>query len=204
MNKNQSKYSQRIILSSSHLDKHGTVILREALESTLVIINGNRKPRLGLEHNQTFPPLGRINNGEVSRGEDGEYYLVADQEFFDLKERLTLSNGLELIRESFSGENFPFAECKFESHEVIEILYDPVNFDSYQNSKDFIKELIDSTEIEFKDSELMRKSEIPDPEIIIRITEILAIAIGIGFRKIPEKLCEAIGDDLVKFYSSVY
>ena len=49
----------------------------------------------------------------------------------------------------------------------------------------------------------MRKSEIPDPEIIIRLTEILGIAIGLGLRKIPEKLGEAIGDDLVKFYKLI-
>ncbi len=200
MKKDKSQYSQRFVMSSSHVDKHGTVMTKEALESALKFINGNRKPHLGLEHNQTFPPLGRISNGEVIQGEDGEYYLVADQEYFDTVESLTLQNGLELIRESFSGENFPFVECEFEAREKIEILYDSVNFHSYQRGKDFVRELEDNSEIEFKGSEFMRKSEIPDPEIIVRLTEILVIAIGIGLRKIPEKLGEAIGDDLAKFY----
>jgi hypothetical protein len=200
MGKDKPKFSQRIVMSSSHVDKHGTVMTKEALESALKFINGARKPRLGLEHNQTFPPLGRISNGEVIKGGDGAYYLVADQEYFDTLESLTLPSGLELIRESFSGENFPFVECESKPREQIEILYDSVNFDSYQNGKDFIKELQDSSEIEFNGSEIMRKSEIPDPEIVFRLTEILVFAIGLGLRKIPEKLGEAIGDDLVKFY----
>lgn len=200
MKQDKPKYSQRFVMSSSHVDKHGTVMTKEALESALKFINGKRKPRLGLDHNQTFPPLGRINNGEVIQGEDGAYYLVADQEYFDTVESLTLQNGLELIRESFTDENFPFVECEFESCEKIEILYDSVNFDSYQSGKKFIKDLEENSAIDFKGSEFMRKSEIPDPEIIVRLTEILVIAIGIGLRKIPEKLGEAIGDDLVKFY----
>lgn len=187
-------------MSSSHVDKHGTVMTKEALESALEFINGKRKPRLGLDHNQTFPPLGRINNGEVIRGEDGAYYLVADQEYFDTVESLTLQNGLELVRESFADENFPFVECEFKSSENIEILYDSVNFASYQSGKKFIKDLEENSEINFKGSEFMRKSEIPDPEIIVRLTEVLVIAIGIGLRKIPEKIGEAIGDDLAKFY----
>ena len=200
MKDNKAKYSTRFVMSSTHIDKHGTMMTKEALESGLKYINGIRKPRLGLEHNQTIPPLGRINNGEIIQGEDGAYYLVADQEFFDFKESVTLSNGLELIRESFSGENFPFVECQFEPINKIEILYDFVNFESCEKGKKFIEELRTNSEIEFEGSMFARKSGIPDPEIIIRVTEIIGIALGIGLRKIPEKLGEAIGEDLAQFY----
>lgn len=194
------KYSQRIVLSSSHVDKHGCVMTKEALESALKFINGQRKPRLGLDHNKNFPPMGRINNGEVIKGEDGAYYLIGHQEYFDTIETLTLNSGLELIRESFAGENFPFAECEFELKEKVEISYDPVNFESYDKGKEFINDLTKENDLEFEGAEFMRKSEIPDPEIVIRLTEILTIAIGLGLRKIPEKVGEAIGEDLAKFY----
>ncbi len=65
MNEKKSKYSKRYILSSSNLDKHGHVMTKQALEGSLKVINGKRKPRLGLDHNRNFPPMGRINNGEV-------------------------------------------------------------------------------------------------------------------------------------------
>lgn len=182
------------------MDKHGTVFTKEALESGLKFINGPRKPRLGLEHNRTIPPLGRINNGEVVQGSDGAYYLIADQEFFDTIEKLTLPNGLELIRESCQDHNYPFTECTYENNENVQIQYDYVNFQSYENCKDFIKNLKSENELDFEESSYGRKAEIPDPEIVIRLTEILVIALGISLRKIPEKLGEAVGDDLVKFY----
>jgi hypothetical protein len=200
MTNNNPKLSRRFVMSSTHIDKHRTKMTKEALESGLKFINGNRKPRLGLEHNQTLPPLGRINNGEVVQGDDGEYYLVADQEFFDVQESITLSNGLELIMESFSDNNFPFVECEFEERNKIEIKYDFVNFESYQKGKEFINELQKNSDVEFEGSIFSRKSVIPDPEIIVRITEILGIALGIGLRKIPEKLGDAIGEDLAKLY----
>lgn len=200
MENDKAKHSRRIVMSSSHVDKHGTVMTKEALESALKFINGSRKPRLGLDHNKIFPPLGRINNGEVFQGKDGAYYLEANQEYYDKKEILILANGLELIRESFSGSNFPFVECEFQPIDKVEIQYDPVNFENYQKTKDFMSELRGVHDYDFKDSELLRKSEIPDPEIVIRITEILAIAIGLGLRKIPEKIGEAIGEDLSQFY----
>ena len=200
MTKNKTKYSERVVMSTTHLDKHGTIMTKEALESALKFINGDRKPRLGLEHNQTFPPLGRINNGEVFQGKDGEYYLLADQEYFDKVERIKLLNGLELFRHSFSEENYPFAECDFKSIDKIEILYDPANIENYRKGQSFIQDLKKGSKIEFNGAEFMRKSEIPDPEIIIRLTEILGIALGIGLRKIPEKLGEAIGNDLVEVY----
>jgi len=200
MENDKAKLSRRIVMSSTHIDKHRTKMTKEALESGLEFINGDRKPRLGLEHNQTLPPLGRINNGEVVQGDDGEYYLVADQEFFDIQESIILSNGLALIIESFSDKNFPFVECEFEEIDKIKIKYDFVNFESYQKGKEFITELQKNSEVEFDGSVFSRKSAIPDPEIIIRITEVLGIALGIGLRKIPEKLGDAIGEDLAKFY----
>lgn len=192
-------YSERYVLSSSNVDSHGHVMTKEALESSLKFINGERKPRLGLDHNRSFPPMGRINNGEVIE-KDGAYYLVADQEYFDISKTAILENGLELIEMSFSNENFPFTECEFETTDIIEIKIDPINIGSFKEGQKFLDDLKSESDLEIKGSEFIRKSEIPDPEIVLRLTEIIGIALGIGLRKIPEKLGDAIGDDLVKIY----
>ncbi|MCK8143441.1 hypothetical protein MW871_16235 [Flavobacterium sp. I-SCBP12n] len=203
MDEKKVKYSERYVLSSSNVDKHGHIITQQALESSLKFINGKRKPRLGLDHNRTFPPLGRINNGEVIE-KDGIYYLVADQEFFETSKNITLHNGLELIEMSFSDENFPFTESEFELIETIEIQIDPINLGgSFENGQNFLNELKNESELEIKGSEFIRKSEIPDPEIIIKLTEIIGIALGIGLRKIPEKMAESIGEDLAKVYKLI-
>lgn len=202
MNEKKTIHSQRYVLSSSNIDKHGHVMTKEALESSLKFINGKRKARLGLDHNRNFPPMGRINNGEVIE-KDGVFYLVADQEYFDISKTAILENGLELIEMSFSDENFPFTECEFEPTETIEIQIDPINLGSFENGQEFLSDLKSESDLEIKGSEFFRKSEIPDPEIILKLTEIIGIALGIGLRKIPEKLGEAIGDDLVKFYKLI-
>lgn len=202
MNEKKAKYSQRYVLSSSNVDKHGHIITKQALESSLKFINGQRKPRLGLDHNRNFPPMGRINNGEVIE-KDGAYYLIADQEYFDVSKTVILSNGCELIEMSFSDENFPFTECEMETIETIEIQIDPINLGSFENGQSFLNELKLESDLEIKGSEFIRKSEIPDPEIILKLTEIIGIALGIGLRKLPEKLGEAIGDDLAKFYKLI-
>lgn len=70
MSEKKTKYSQRYVSSSSNIDKHGHVMTKEVLESSLKFINGERKPRLGLDHNRNFPPMGRINNGKVIEREN--------------------------------------------------------------------------------------------------------------------------------------
>lgn len=202
MKEKKSKCTKRCVLSSSIVDKHGHVMTKQALEGSVSQINGERKVRLGLDHNRSFPPLGRINNAEIIE-QKGVYYLVADQEYFDVSKTATLSNGLELIEMSFSKENFPFIEGKHELIKTIEIGVDSINFDSFEDGRKFITELKSETNLEFKGCEFIRKSEISDPEIVLKLTEIIGIALGIGLRKIPEKLAEEIGDDLVNFYTLI-
>jgi hypothetical protein len=203
MDKKKVKYSESYVLSSSNVDKHGHIMTEQALKNSLKYINGKRKPRLGLDHNRSFPPMGRINNGEVIE-KDGIYYLIADQEYFEISKSITLSNGLELIEMSFSDENFPFIESEFEQIEMIEIQIDPINLGgSFENGQAFLNDLKTESELEIKGSEFIRKSEIPDPEIVIKLTEIIGIALGIGFRKIPEKMADCIGEDLAKVYKLI-
>lgn len=199
MSQAKSEYSKRYVLSSSHVDKHGHLMTKQALEGSLKFINGKRKPRLGLDHNRNFPPLGRINNAEIIE-EDGIYYLVADQEYFDVSRTAILNNGVELIEMSFSNENYAFIESEYQPVEIIEIGIDPINLGSFERGQTFLEELKSESNLDFKGSEFVRKSEIPDPEIILKLTDVIGIILGIGLRKIPEKLAERLGDDLANFY----
>ncbi|MEM6641830.1 MAG: hypothetical protein AAF616_02525 [Bacteroidota bacterium] len=106
---------QQIVLSTTHFDRHGEMMTKEALEMGAETINSGRRPRIGVEHDMTLPPLGRISNAEVIQGEDGEYYLVAYQEFFDSAEEIKLDDGEIVVREYFSIGGTPFAEVKTET-----------------------------------------------------------------------------------------
>lgn len=193
----------KIILSSTHLDSQGHIMTKEALESMLPQLNGKRKPRLGLEHIRTFPPSGVIMNGEIIKGQDNHYYLTAESVYFDKQEVIILEDGTELVKESFSDGIFPFIECEVEENPELEISTDPSNYQNFSDVDEINKIVAEQSGLEFEKSEVCRKSELTDPETIISIGKTLAIALGILKTKIPEKIGEAIGEDLVKFYKLI-
>lgn len=194
---------QKYIVSSTHLDSQGYMMMKSALDSMLSQINGKRKPRLGLEHIRTFPPLGAITNGEVSQGEDEQYYLSAEMLYFDQREFITLDDGTKLIKEFFSEGEYPFIECEENEITKLSIATDPANFEKYQELNELYDLLRQETDLEFDTEEFGRKSQIPDPETVIKITTILATTLGIVKSKITEKLGEAVGEDLAKFYKLI-
>ena len=174
-----------------------------ALYSALPQLNGYRKIRIGLDHIRTFPPFGVMMNGEVFQGQDKEYYLAADSVYFDKRETLILEDGTELVRESFSEGVHPFVECEEGEVESIVISTDPANYESHEDISEINEIIAKESGLEFGKQLIGRKSELPDPETIIIITKNLAIAFGIVKSKIPEKIGEAIGDDLAKFYKLI-
>lgn len=191
---------QQIVLSSTHVDSHGMMMTKEALDNSAEMINSGRNPRLGLEHDMSFPPLGRITNAEVIQGKDGEYYLVAYQEYFDNRKQTTLEDGTVLYKEYFNEGGKPFTESKPEPKEKVEFKTDPVNFENRDSLEEFVDEIRQESNLDFDKELLLRKSVLPDPEIVIQVTSIIAVAIGVIKSKVTEKLGEAIGDDIANFY----
>jgi hypothetical protein len=194
---------QKYVITSTHLDSQGDVMAKSALESMLPQINGKRKPRLGLEHIRTFPPFGVIMNGEIIQGKDDHYYLTADMVYFDKQEAIKLDDGTQLFKESFSEGEYPFIECADNEVGKLSITIDRANYDSRKEVEDIMKSVSQETDFEFETNFFGRKALTSDPETIISITKILAIALGIISTKIPEKIGEAIGEDLAKFYKLI-
>ncbi len=199
----------KITLSSTHIDSHGMMMTKSALESGLEFINGNRKVRMGLEHDMTLPPLGRINDAQVIRGVDDEYYLTAYQEFFDKRELVTLETGETLISESFNEGGTPFTEAKEYEPKGIEISVDPVNFEKLEHSRAFYNRLKQTTELEISNIDIIRKAQILDPEIVFKFTENIVYALfgykiaKLIIKKTIKKLGNKISDDLSKIYDLI-
>lgn len=193
----------KCVISSTHLDKQGDVISKSALDSMLPFLNGERKPRLGLEHIRTFPPFGAIMNGEIVKGEDEHHYITAEMAYYDMQETITLADGTRLLKESFSKGEYPFIECVDKEITKLSIATDPANFETRSDITEVYNLIKEETDLEFESKEFGRKSELPDPETVITITKIIATALGIIKTKIPEKIGEAIGDDLAKFYKLI-
>ncbi len=193
----------KYVITSTHLDSQGYVMAKSALESMLPQLNGKRKPRLGLEHIRTFPPFGAIMNGEIVKGKDDHFLLTAEMVYFDQQEFITLEDGTKLLKEFFSEGEFPFIECADDEVSKLSIATDPANFETFNDIKEIYNQVRQETDLEFETEEFGRKSQLPDPETVITITTILATAIGIIKSKVTEKVGDAIGEDLAKFYKLV-
>jgi hypothetical protein len=193
----------KYVITSTHLDKQGYVMAKSALESMLPQLNGIRKPRLGLEHIRTFPPFGAIMNGEIIQREDQHYYLTAEMVYFDQQEIITLGDGTQLVKASFSEGEYPFIECEDGEVSKLSVATDPANYDKHTELSEIYNLLRQETDLEFETEEFGRKSELPDPETVITITTILATTLGIIKSKVTEKLGDAIGEDLAKFYKLI-
>lgn len=173
---------------------------KSALDSALPFLNGERKVRLGLEHIRTFPPFGVMMNGEVFQGDDKEYYLAADRAYFDKREFIVLEDGTKLFREYFSEGSYPFIECRDGEVGKMEISTDSANYESPEEVFEINKIVSEESGTDFEGRLIGRKSALPDPETIITITKIVAVALGIAKSKVVDKVGEVVGDDLAKFY----
>jgi len=187
-------------ISSTHIDKQGWMMTKEALAGALPQINGKRKMRIGLEHIRTFPPFGIVTNAELEQRKDTHYYLNAEMWYFDKQDIINLEDGTTLIKESFSVGEYPFIECKEENINTLTIGTDPANYDSPEEIEEINSSASDESGLKIDSHLVGRKSELSDPETIIYITTNFALALGIIKTKIPEKIGEALGDDLVKLY----
>jgi len=193
----------KYIISSTNVDSQGDRMSKSALEGMLPQLNGKRKPRLGLEHVRIFPPLGVIMNGELIQKDNEHFYLTAEMVYFDEQQIISLEDGAQLLKQYFSEGEYPFRECNQKESDKVIIAADPANFDSHLDFNK-IGDLISlETDLEFEIKFISRKSELPDPEMIVTVTKTIAVALGLIKSKVLEKVGEAIGDDLAKFYKLI-
>lgn len=196
----------KIIIASSHRDKHRHRMMPSALEQMKEIINGEKGVQITIEHNRTLPPLGQMTDAETIVGNDGETFLMVKQKYFD--EEFTLFvDGERLIGQRFSEGGRPFNSIDYEVPEKIEIGVDNVNLGNTPNGvENFKQSIVSDSDYEFDIYEFGRKSEIPDPEIILKLTPaialyLLALTSLFGFsQKFGEKMGEELPSKIKDFY----
>ncbi len=189
------------ILSTTHVDLSGDRMTREALEGMVQQIKGERKILFTAEHDRTLPPLGTALDAWIEPTDDGEFALVAVQEVFEDYAVAQFPNGTVLIKQESEEDHRPFVLQEIPADAVI-VASDPANFGSPKEFNRFFEEIRGDSEVEFIRQPIMRKSWLPDPELVIRIGE---VALGLQVtRKVLEKaqdnLVAEIADDLSKLY----
>jgi hypothetical protein len=202
--------TEKVIISSTHIDSDGEKMTKECLCDIANSVNSdNRKPAMNIEHDITIPPLGRSKKMEVIRGKDEEYYLIAENEYYEKREIIKLENGNIYIKESFNDDKYSLRINDLRETDELEIVIDPHSFSQEKYSDLFFKEIRENTALNFKEQLLLRKSELPDPLIIYKLTPLLALSyFGIKLvykylERIAEKVGDKTGDEVVKFIDMV-
>ena len=187
----------RAVISSSHVDSHGDMMTKEALEQMVNSINCTDKMiRLGVDHRRDFPPRGRLENAELKE-KDGYYFVEAD--FVEYENTDIVEWNENLIVQYFDS-TFQFAEVEQEETLENSISIDPHNFSSFHEAETFSDNLRADKDFAPKISFHGRKAEIPDPEIIFRFATagLLYQILKPTAKKLGEKIADGIADKTVK------
>ena len=194
---------QRIILATTHIDRHSMRMTREALEGTAEQINHGSRPLLTVEHDLSLPPYGKVVKAWVEPRDDGEYQLVVENEIFDEVLWTELSDGTQLFKQESNSDRHPFMDRYTEVTDDVFLSYDWTNFDSEEDIQQFLQEINSQCHLEFTSNVFGRKSYIPDPEFLIGIAK--AVGAYLIARKVldksSDKVLELVSEDVAKVYT---
>ncbi|OEI75653.1 hypothetical protein BG616_16205 [Bacillus subtilis] len=189
------------ILSSTHVDKHGMRMSKKALENAAEQINGPFVPGMGVEHDILIPPIGKFIKAYVKQLPDGEYGLFGEYLLFNPEDsrEIMLPNGEKAMLDTWEDER-PFTDRHKEIPSSIQISFDSVNFESDEEAQAFQQELEEEGSFEYQ--MMVRKSWIPDPELIIKLSED-AVKFLIA-HKLLHTAGKKLVDDLSNDFSNLY
>lgn len=151
--------------ATTGVDRHNCRITKEALENAIEKLNtGKYVPSMGLDHDSSLMPIGKTYKAELVSLKGGEYGAYIYQETFENFNVFDSKAFGTLYEASISTDSRPFADTEPESIEKLTVQLDPVNF-GYE-AFDPIKEQI-KKDLDVEIDTFMRKSLIPDPEVVI-------------------------------------
>lgn len=184
--------------ATTHVDRHNCKLEKSVLEDIINQINeASFAPGVGIEHDSTIMPIGKVIKGELVQLADGEFGVEITQELFEKYSTIIDKNGNKWYVTESKIDRRPFADTEIQKNSSIRIAIDPVNFreEDYENLLRFYEKN------NIENEALIRKSVIPDPEIIIYlVTGALSI---LTTKKAIQKLSDAISDDVVHLYEKL-
>lgn len=189
---------EKVILRSMTVDHHGDFIPFKMMEDYANTINGNHKMRYLINHRTDIPPLGYFDNAEIKEI-DKIINVIAEPIMF--KNRSEASFDTNLIIEEAEK---PIFFIKSENTNF-QILVDKNNFKNiiaYQNTVQKLRQLYNE---EFSLQLSMRKSLIPDPQVVVVLANyyiFLHPLIKPFLNKMGEKFAEEITEDLYRICKS--
>jgi hypothetical protein len=194
---------QEVIMATTHIDLHYERFTRNALEQMNEIINGEAKPLVTYDHDMAIPPAGKLLESRIELREDGEYQLVATQEYFEEIQWGILEDGTKVFKQESVTDRHPFSNKYEQISDEFAVSFDGINFESKEAMRSFIQEIEEQSGTDFEAGMHGRKSLIPDPEFIVQLSKVITgyLLTKKVIDKVGDKVAELIAEDVAKFYS---
>lgn len=189
--------SKKVIISSATIDLHGDFTPIEVLHKTLIELNSVEKMRYLVNHRRDIPPVGYFDNGEINEINEVHHLMMEPIVF---RNRSQIQWDSKLLSED-GGKIISF--IKKEHSDLFQISVDKNNFSNINTLQETGQKLKEINQGDVKLDLRMRKSLIPDPEIVLTIASLFTLLKPV-LSKMGEKFAEDITDDLYKFSKSNY
>lgn len=187
------------IIATSGVDRQNQSISIESLiEMTTYINENNTAIRLGVGHDPTILPIGKIVSAKMTEIANGEFAIEAqiDEFLHDFKKCVGPYKEVIYTGES-KVDSRPFIQNGQDSNCILSFSFNPLCFqgDDYNN----VKSELESYGVQVEES--IQKAISPELQLII--TSLGKLMILLITRKSIEKITDVISDDAIKIYDNL-
>lgn len=192
------------IVATNNVDRQNEIIADEFLyELAESIITNDSVMRMGLNHDSTIMPVGKVIASSVVDLSDNSLGVEAQIDDFicDFNEiegpdKQILYRGESVI------DKRPFMEHETDERAKITVMLSPLNFDKCDYDE-LIHVIHDECDALVENS--IKKSFIPEPEIVVQVImgTMFYLTTKNTVNKVSEKLADKISDDVVNVYDKL-
>lgn len=192
------------IISSTSIDSHGQIIPLEELRSSAEnFASATSAARMGIAHDPTIPPVGKILNGKLVDMNDGVIGLQAQiDDFISDFRPYTGPNDEALYFAESAYDSRPFTSNSSNADGRLSVSLNPCEFEA-ENFFDIKNHLVEMSDVQIETA--VRKSIAPDVHVLINLVSgvLVYLTVKKTVEKTSDKLSDRISDDVVKCYDDV-
>lgn len=191
------------IVATTKVDAHNTRITLAALEKAAEDVNnGKYAISVGIEHDPTIIPIGKVTKAYVAKIDDTDYGLYFEQDMFSAYS--TVIGGETYVMQKSLVDDRPLFSAALNSNNKLLVQTDSINFSSRDEAESFFKEL--SEEYDIEAGYIGRKSLIPDPELIFQLLEktVVVLFAYLTSKSMVEKVGNHITDHALSELDGLY
>ena len=175
--------TQKIVLATTGVVE-GIKFPRESLVDAAVAINGDKAPRINLEHDPHYMPLGKVRAAEVMDIGEQAALVGINDDTHSATPTMHEPTGDRIVEVTFPNDGRPFIQHDEGTFKApLTIAVDSANFDDLGNLRGFLN-APDRGDDEVASSSMVRRSLTPEPLIQFAVSDVVfgGILVWLAFR----------------------